>query len=138
MRGPIYIHLTWTTFARSPLIKPRVAEFLKAFLPAECVRHAAKLVALGIVDDHVHTIIALPLTFDVPRLVMGLKGASARIANRDGIAERESLRWEQGYDLRSVSPRQLDEAIAYVRNQKERHGARASLRTLPAGAEPPL
>jgi putative transposase len=124
MRGAIYVHLTWATFARLPLIKPRVAEFLGRFLPAECGRHSAKVLALGIVENHVHTVLALPLSFDIPRLVQGLKGASARIANRDGIAEHESLRWEQGYDIHSVGPRQLEHAIAYVRDQRQRHPER--------------
>jgi len=70
-------------------------------------------------------ILALPPAFDAPRLVQGLKGASARIANRDGIAERESLKWAQGYDLRSVGPRQLSAAIEYVRSQAVRHPRRA-------------
>ena len=120
----LYVHLTWTTFARLPLVKPAVVEFLGRFLPAECGRHGARVLALGIVDNHVHMILALPPAFDAPRLVQGLKGASARIANRDGIAERESLKWAQGYDLRSVGPPQLSAAIEYVRSQAVRHPGR--------------
>lgn len=56
-------------------------------------------------------------------MVQGLKGASARIANREGIAPRESLRWAQGYDLRSVGPGQLRSAVAYVHEQDHRHPA---------------
>ena len=117
----IFAHLSWTTFARLPLIDARVAAFLEKFLDAECQRQGARMVAVGIVHDHVHLLIELPATFDVPRLVQGLKGASARIANRDGIAGHESLRWAQGYDLRSVGPRQLAAVEAYVRNQAVHH-----------------
>jgi putative transposase len=121
VRTGLFVHLTWTTWGRLPLVKPSVADFLTRFLPAECVRQAVKPIALGIVENHVHMILQLPLKFDVPRLVQGLKGASARLANRDGIAARESLRWEQGYDIRSVSPRHLADAIDYVRNQRQKH-----------------
>jgi REP element-mobilizing transposase RayT len=117
----IIVHLTWTTFGRLPLVNPPVADFLRAFLPRICSEEGVGLRALGIVRDHVHMIIALPLAFDVPRLVQRLKGASARIANRDGIAGRNGLQWAQGYDLRSVSPRQLVSAIDYVRGQAQRH-----------------
>jgi hypothetical protein len=68
-------------------------------------------------------VIKLPARFDLPRLVQGLKGASARIANRDCIVEHGQLRWETGYDLRSVGLRQLPAAIAYVRSQAMRHPA---------------
>ena len=113
----IYALVTWTTFGRLPLIDSAVETFLKKFLPTESQRHGAKLMALGVVRDHVHVLLELPPIFDVPRLVQGLKGASSRLVNRDGIARHESLRWAQGYDLRSVGPRQLRAATKYVRDQ---------------------
>ena len=113
----IYTLLTWTTFGRLPLIDSAVETFLKKFLPTECQRHGGKLMALGVVRDHVHLLLQLPPTFNVPRLVQGLKGASSRVANRDGIARHESLRWAQGYDLRSIGPRHLAAVTRYVRNQ---------------------
>jgi hypothetical protein len=54
--------------------------------------------------------------------LQGLKGASARIANRDGHSGRGSLRWEKGYDFRSVGIRQLPGVTAYVRDQELKHG----------------
>jgi putative transposase len=117
----IYAHLSWTTFARLPLIDLPVRAFLEKFLTAECRRQEARLLELGVVRDHVHVLLELPGTFNVPRLVQGLKGASARIANRDGIARRESLRWAAGYDLRSVGRRELDVVRDYVRKQATHH-----------------
>ena len=134
MHVHLYAHLSWVTYARLPRIDERIAEFLGRFLPAECQRHGAEPLALGIVRDHVHMVIKLPPRFDVPRLVQGLKGASARVANRDGIAERGPLRWETGYDLRSVGLRQLSAAIAYVRSQAKRHPTLALVPTRPSSA----
>ena len=125
MSARIYVHASWTTFARLPLIDGAVAAFLDRFLRVEAGRHGARILETGIVRDHVHVVLELSPTFDVPRLMQGLKGASARLANRDGIATRESLRWAQGYDLRSVGPRQLRGAIAYVRSQADRHPKQA-------------
>jgi putative transposase len=131
----IYVHASWTTFARLPLIDIEVAAFLRRFVQIEAGRHGARVIETGIVRDHVHMILELPPVFDVPRLMQGLKGASARIANRDRVARHESLRWAQGYDLRSVGVRQLRGAIAYVRSQADRHPEQArdhaSLRTPP-------
>jgi putative transposase len=120
-----------------------VSDFLRRFLLAEAKRHSARVIELGIVPDHVHVLLELPPAFDVPRLVQGLKGASARIANRDGVAGHESLQWAQGYDLRSIGLRQLSTAVAYVREQARRHPQKARsqparpLRT-PEVAEPAL
>jgi putative transposase len=121
----IYAHLSWTTFARLPLITPQVSDFARRFLLGEAKRHRARVIELGIVRDHVHLLLELPPSFDVPRLVQGLKGASARIANRDEVAHHESLQWAQGYDLRSIGVRQLPAAVAYVREQSGRHPRKA-------------
>ena len=121
----LFAHAVWTTFARLPLIDESIATFLRRFLATEASRHGARVVELGIVRDHVHLVLELPATFDVPRLMQGLKGASARIANRDGIAGHESLRWAQGYDLRSIGVGQLRRVIAYVQGQNGRHPEKA-------------
>lgn len=123
----LFVHAVWTTFARLPLIDEPVAAFLRQFVVTEVSRHGARVVEMGIVKDHIHVVLELPATFDVPRLMQGLKGASARIANRDGIASHESLRWAQGYELRSVGVGQLRKVIAYVRGQNDRHTDRALL-----------
>src|SRR5216110_2159695 len=102
-----YAHLSWTTWARLPLIDEAVANFLGPFLLAEAKRQGARVMEVGIVRDHVHLLLELPPVYDAPRLVQGLKGAGARIANRDGHSGRGSLRWETGYDFRSVGIRQL-------------------------------
>jgi putative transposase len=122
----IYAHLSWTTFARAPLITERVGDFLCRLLIEETTRHGARAIELGVVSDHVHVLLELPPAFDVPRMVQGLKGTSARLANRDGIAGHTRLQWAQGYDLRSVGVEQLRRVAEYVRDQKRRHGEAAS------------
>jgi len=118
----IYAHLSWTTWARLPLIEESVADFLLRFLLAEAKRHGTRVIEIGVVPNHVHLLLQLPPAYDVPRLVQGLKGASARLANRDGFSQNNSLRWETGYDLRSVGIKQLPQVANYVRLQQLKHG----------------
>lgn len=138
----LYVLLTWTTLQRQPLIDRAVATFLEGFLAREALRHRARVRGMGIVNDHVHLVLELPPTFDIPRLVQSLKGASGRIANRDGLTPRAPLRWAEGYDLRSVGVRQLQAALGYVARQAERHPDRAVARDTTTArvledAEPP-
>jgi REP element-mobilizing transposase RayT len=79
------------------------------------------VLAIGVVKDHVHLLLRLAPVLDVPRLVQGLKGASARVANRDCVIKDVTLRWAAGYDLRSVSPCNLVRAERYVKAQAKRH-----------------
>ncbi len=117
----LYALLTWTTLRRLPLIHCGAAEFLRRMLPTIARRHATTILGIGIVRNHVHLVLDLPPLVDVPRLVQGLKGASARIANRDGVMPRAKLQWATGYDLRSVGVRDVRRAITYVRSQNQRH-----------------
>ena len=117
----LYGLLTWTTLRRLPLIHQRVAEFLRRVLPHIARRHDVRVVEIGIVRNHVHLIVELSPSPDIPRLVQGLKGASARIANRDGYMPRARLQWAAGYDFRSIGVPDLQRAIAYVRDQDRRH-----------------
>src|SRR5437899_10982451 len=117
----LYALLTWTTLRRLPLVHPDAAAFLARVLPEIARRHGTRVIDLGIVRNHVRLVLELPSRIDIPRLVQGFKGASARIANRDGVMPRARLRWANGYDLRSLSVRDLRGAIRYVRTQSERH-----------------
>lgn len=121
----LYAHLTWTTRERAELIDVAGAAFLQRFLPAAARRLGVDVLETGIVRDHVHVLLRLEARLDIPRLVQGLKGASARIANRDRVMGKTVLRWAEGYDLRSVSPKDLLRVEAYVRRQAERHPAAA-------------
>ena len=117
----IYAHLTWATHQRAEIINSSAEDFLRRFLPAVARRHSAEVLAVGMVRDHIHLLLVLPSVNDIPRLVQGLKGASARIANRDRIVDGGKLRWGSGYDLRSVSPTDLVRVMRYVEGQPNRH-----------------
>lgn len=117
----VYVLLTWTTYGREPLVTAEVEALLTRLLPRIARRQGATPLALGIVPDHVHLLLRLPLEVDFPRLAQALKGATARIANREGVAKTK-LRWASGYDLRSVGVREVHTAREYVRSQKRRHG----------------
>jgi REP element-mobilizing transposase RayT len=121
----LFVHLSWTTVRRMPMVGLSEARFLGRFLPAEAKRLGAAVIATGMVCDHVHLVLRIPGRIDMPRLVQGLKGASARLANKDQTISLTGLRWAHGYHLVSVSPRNLQAAVAYVKGQSGRHPDRA-------------
>jgi len=125
MAVTIYVHLTWTTRERAELIDQAGADFLRDFIPKAARRRGGTVLATGIVSNHVHLVVLLPSVIDIPKLVQGIKGASARIANRDGVIKGRKLRWASGYDLRSISPRLLRVATANVHGQDRKHPALA-------------
>ena len=68
-----YAHLSWTTWARLPLVTDSVAAFLGPFLLAEAKRHGARVLEIGIVKDHVHLLLEHgPPKFSKPMSPSGL------------------------------------------------------------------
>src|SRR5438552_16504644 len=110
----VYVHLTWTTLQRQPLINAEVAGFLRRFLPKEAQRHGARVLEAGIVADHVHLVLQRLPVINIPRLVQALQGASDRLVNRDGLTARAPLRWAEGSDLRGVGVRPLRRGLVEV------------------------
>jgi REP element-mobilizing transposase RayT len=121
MATTILALLTWTTRDREALIGASGATFLRQFLPHAARRVGAQVLATGVVQNHVHLLLRLGAVVDITNLVQRLKGASARIANRDGVMGATRLRWAKGYDIRSVSLRALLAARAYLARQEDRH-----------------
>ena len=125
MANHLYLHITWATRDRRPMITSGVTEFLSRFVPSEAQKKSARVLALGIVCDHVHVVLEIPSAFDLPKLIQAFKGGSSRVINADDSITRVGLRWAKGYDARTISPRVLANAIRYVKSQEQRHSDKA-------------
>src|SRR5690349_7735121 len=121
MRDRIYMHIVWTTRERAGTISASAATFLARFLPAVARQERTAILAMGIVQTHVHLLAKLHPTTDITRLMQRLKGGSSVLANREGHVTGKPLRWAKGYNIESVSPRALAVARRYVIGQATKH-----------------
>jgi putative transposase len=80
MRHRLYVHLVWTTRARSRLIDAPLARFLCRFLRAMARKERAYILEIGMVQTHVHLLARVHPTVPVSSLVKRLKGASSAVA----------------------------------------------------------
>ncbi len=122
MRHRLFVHLTWITRDRRPLIEVRRAEFLTRYLPCVARQERAEIWAMGIVSTHVHLLVRLHPATDISRLAQRFKGGSAVLADREGHGPRnQPLRWAKGYDVQSVSLRAIPDVRCYIEQQSRRH-----------------
>ena len=118
----LYYHLVWTTDARAPLLDAKCAGFLVRYLRAAAADHRSRVLEIGAVRTHVHTLIVCHPMTELPRLVGHLKGGSATVWNKDyapGVGWK--LHWASGYGLSTVSPRQINGVRDYLRAQPHHH-----------------
>jgi putative transposase len=116
----LYFHVVWATKKRDPLIDRQIADFLEGFLPAKCEELELRLLAQGILCDHVHLILSMRPTHYIPEVIDYLKGTASHEANNHHHFTN-SLYWTRGYHVDTVSARNLDAAKAYVQDQYRRH-----------------
>ncbi len=136
----LLVLMTWTTANREALLNFQVAAHLVSLFPILAAKAGARLLELSIVSTHVHAVLALPVAFDLPRVAQQLKGASARRVNADHHLRRV-VRWANGYDVRSISRRNLPDVCRYLDRQGEHHAtallARWSVARAAAGPSGP-
>jgi REP element-mobilizing transposase RayT len=115
------MHIVWTTRDRQPIIEAALAEFLADNLAVIIRQERARLIELGIVSTHLHLLLRLHPTTELPRLIQRLKGGTAARANHHRLPGRRVLRWARGYNVDSVNHRALEIAGRYVRDQHLHH-----------------
>jgi putative transposase len=126
MRHRLYLHLVWTTLDRTPLINLECAIFLCRYLRSITEEERARVLAIGIVSTHVHLLLATHPSSNLPKLIQRLKGASSRVANKEGKTPiTQPLKWAEGYNIQSVSLSLLSSTKQYVLDQNTHHPTEA-------------
>lgn len=120
----IYLHLTWSTFRRQPMIDQRTRAFLDQFFRKVAVQERVEIVLLSFLRTHVHVLVRCGPRIDLSRVVQLWKGGSSYAASRQA-GNVLGLRWNREYSVTSVSPRLLPKAVAYLRSQDQRHPSEA-------------
>jgi putative transposase len=114
----LYFHLVWSVKKRFQLITDLMMDNLELLIKKKCEEFGVHLLAVGINPEHVHNIISLKPTHYIPEIVKELKGFSSHEINKE---RNDFIKWARGYDIRTVSPKNLQAAIDYVKNQKRHH-----------------
>lgn len=128
----VYLHCTWATWDRQPLITPDLEPRLYACIAARCREMQTHLLAIGGVTDHIHILIRLPATRTIAQVIGDIKGSTSHLLTHE--MQRPDFRWQGAYHARSVSPNGVPAVTDYIANQKIHHAQR----TLHPAWEPQL
>ena len=112
----LYYHIVWATKNRWALIdgdiEPDLYRYiLKKTNDIECIPHA-----IGGIENHIHMVVSVPPKISISEFVRTIKGGSSHLAN-----QRKKFGWQRGFGVLSLGAKQLDTAVEYVKNQKDRH-----------------
>ena len=118
-------HIVFIPKCRKRVLYGKVREFLGEKFHELAGHRGSKIIKGGMVQDHVHMLIAIPPKYSVAEVIGYIKGKSAiAVARQFGGRKRnfngERL-WARGYAVSTVG---FEEAIikAYVKNQEQLDG----------------
>jgi putative transposase len=109
----LFYHLVWSTKNREPVITQEMELELFPYLMNKSKNLECRIINVNANLDHIHLIIEIPPKFSIAHIVKELKGSSS--------FDFQELFWQRGYGVLSISERNLNAAIDYVKNQKEHH-----------------
>ncbi len=126
----LYYHLVWATEERQPLITPEREPKLYSYIIGKADSLGCIIHAIGGIEDHIHVVTSIPPSLSIADFVKHIKGSSAHQFNQDSPPTSAKFGWQRGYGVFSLGGKQLDEAIAYVSNQKQHHSQGTAIASL--------
>ena len=117
----LYYHLVWSTKDRQPLITSTIESIIYGYIIGKAVWQGAIVHAIGGIETHLHVVASIPPKLAIAEFTKNVKGSSAHHINHGPHQVGFTFGWQRGYGVFSLGAKQLDEAIAYVLNQKEHH-----------------
>jgi len=117
------LHCVFSTKGRERYITPPLQERLWPFMGGIARQHKMRGLGIGGVEDHVHILLSLPATMQIAEAMRLIKGGSSKWVHNE-FRSHGRFEWQEGYGAFSIGIAQVDDTIAYIRNQKEHHRKR--------------
>jgi putative transposase len=111
------IHLIFSTKERRKLISAELQPALWAYVAGICKKSETFVHAVGGMEDHIHSLIQIPTTIALAKVVLTIKSNSSRWARE----RTRGFEWQEGYVAFSVSASNISTVEQYIRNQAAHH-----------------
>ncbi len=115
-----FLHISFSTKHRVPLIFPDIEGELYSYLAQICKDHECYPLKIGGFDDHVHIVCSLSRKITLSSFIEHLKTSSSKWMKTKSPRLRDFY-WQGGYYAVSVNPANLDRLLHYVENQRLHH-----------------
>src|SRR5690554_5310124 len=120
----IYIQIIFAVRNRKASIHPNWEDELYKYITGIVQNKGQKMLSINGVPDHIHFLIGMRPNCNLSDLVREIKKASTKFITENGFTVSKFY-WQEGFGAFSYSHSQLDQVIAYLRNQKEHHSKKS-------------
>jgi len=112
-----HFHIVFSTKSRQKLIATSVQPRLWAYMAGICSNVGIVALAIGGIEDHVHSLVELPPTMSLSKALNLLKSNSSGWMSE----QQRGFHWQEGYGAFAVSVSNLATVKRYVLNQQAHH-----------------
>ena len=116
----IWLHLTWATLERRPLLTRAAAVKLSGYLTQYATEKGFYMKINYVNADHAHALVDLPTNLRIEEMMQLFKGSSSHWINASRLLPGK-FGWGRGYGVFSVSHSVVSEVAKYIANQEQHH-----------------
>ena len=115
----LYVHLTFGTQDRMPIIKPDWEAQLHGYISGICKNMDSPALIINSVPDHIHILFRLSKNHALAKVVENIQKESSKWPKENTSVSQ--FKWQAGYGAFSVSSSKVKTVEKYILNQKEHH-----------------
>lgn len=116
----VYVHITFSTKYRAPLIDDNLKERLWDYLGGICKGLECDPIRVGGYIDHIHILCLLSRKVSQAKFLEEVKKQSSKWIKTISPLY-SNFYWQDGYGIFSVNPAEIDVVIEYIKNQEKHH-----------------
>lgn len=115
----LYIHLTFSTKGRQPLIYNTIQSDLHSYMAGTFKRYESPALIINSVPDHIHALFRLSKNMALAGIIEQVKKNSSKWMKES--TGNPSFFWQTGYGAFSVSSSKVNTITRYIARQEEHH-----------------
>ena len=116
----LYVHLTFATKERIPIIQDDWNAKLHAYMDGILKNFDSPALIINSVPDHVHILFRMSKNYALAKIVEEVKKNATKWVKLS-YPEMQHFKWQVGYGAFSVSSSAIDKVKRYIERQKEHH-----------------
>lgn len=113
-------HIVWRTHKRLPMLYGYLRPIVYREIYEVARKHKVMILAMSAVRDHLHMVLRVYDDVLLNKVIGQMKGKASFTVNKLK-SPLPPFKWNRGYYMRSVGPKELKSVIGYVQNQSEHH-----------------
>ena len=120
----IFYHVVFAVKGRENLISSLWKDDLYKYISGIISNQGQKLYIINGMPDHVHILVSCKPTVALSNIVKEIKEHSSKYINEKGVIKGK-FSWQEGFGAFSVSFRNVEQVVNYIKNQEEHHNVKS-------------